>query len=312
MKVVVTGGTGFIGRPLVSLLLSGGHEVTVLTRRPSAVVPPGARAVVWPAGEEGKSLFPNGDTGPNWREALEGAGAVVNLAGESIASRRWNRRQKDRIVNSRVLGTRMLVDAIAGLKQKPEVLISSSAVGYYGWTGDGEITESAGPGRDFLSSVCVDWEREALRAESADLRVVLLRTGIVLAKDGGSLPRMLLPFRLFAGGPMGSGKQWMPWIHRDDLLSLIVFLMENERARGPVNAVAPEPVRNRDFCRALAGMLRRPCRLWVPGPVLKIILGEMAAPLLLNGQRAVPAKSLELGFDFRYGDLKSALGAILS
>ncbi|MHB8158347.1 MAG: TIGR01777 family oxidoreductase [Desulfocucumaceae bacterium] len=310
MKVVITGGTGFIGKPLVSLLLDRGHEVTVLTRNSSSSLPSGAKAAVWTATTSQKML-PGGKYSP-WLEALEGARAVVNLAGEPIASRRWDREQKERIFNSRVSVTGALVEALTQIEQKPEVLISGSAVGYYGWSGDKVVVETASPGRDFLSQVCVAWEKEALRAQSEDLRVVFLRTGIVLANDGGALPRMLLPFRLFAGGPIASGKQWMPWIHRDDMLSLIIFLIENKNSFGPVNAVAPNPVTNYDFSRTLARVLKRPSWLPVPGPILSLALGEMANSLLLNGQRVIPAKALDLGFKFKYAKLETALEAILS
>ncbi|MGC7847530.1 TIGR01777 family oxidoreductase [Desulforudis sp. 1088] len=315
MKVVVTGGTGFIGRPLVASFLDRGDEVTVLTRSKTGRLPAGVKAVTWPAGgpaasgEEGG--IPPGEAESRWWEALDGADAVVHLAGESIAARRWTPEQKERIRESRVQGTRVLVETLARVKRRPGVLVSGSAVGYYGPRGDEELTEADAPGQDFLSEVCTAWEREARQAEILGMRVVLLRTGMVLERDGGALPRMLLPFRWFAGGPFGSGRQWMSWIHRDDLVSLIRFLIANKEARGPVNAVAPNPVTNLAFARTLGRMMRRPSRLAVPRALLRLALGEMAEALLLSGQRAVPARALELGFSFKYAELETALQAIL-
>ncbi len=325
MKVVVTGGTGFIGRPLVASFLDKGAEVTVLTRSGAGRLPAEVKAATWPAGttKPGEVLqrSPSGGGfaggGPperaesRWWEALDGADAVVHLAGESIAARRWTREQKARIRESRIQGTRVLVDALARVERKPRVLISGSAVGFYGPRGDEELTEADAPGQDFLSEVCTAWEREARQAELLGMRVVLLRTGTVLERDGGALPRMLLPFRWFAGGPFGSGRQWMSWIHRDDLVGLIHFLIENEEARGPVNAVAPNPVTNLVFARTLGRVMRRPSRLAVPGPLLRLALGEMAEALLLSGQRVLPAAALALGFRFRYPELEPALRAIL-
>jgi uncharacterized protein (TIGR01777 family) len=195
--------------------------------------------------------------------------------------------------------------------RRPAVLVSGSAVGYYGDGGDRELTEEAGPGSDFLARVCVAWEGEARRAEALGLRVVLLRTGMVLAQDGGALPRMLLPFRLFLGGPLGSGAQWMSWIHRDDLVGLIRFLLEMPDARGPFNGVAPRPVTNREFSRVAGRVLGRPSWLPAPPALLRLALGEMADALLLAGQRAVPARALALGYRFRYAELEPALRAVL-
>lgn len=322
MKVVVTGGSGFIGRHLTESLLSQGHAVTVLTRSPKPRLPGGAAAVVWPGektNEPGHSRPGHGPEAvnsipadvPGWRRVLEGADAVVNLAGEPIAAKRWNASQKERILHSRVRSTRALIDALGEVRQKPRVLISGSAVGYYGPRGDEEVIESDGPGRDFLSGVCTAWEESALRAEKLGIRVVLLRTGLVLGADGGALPRLLFPFRIFAGGRLGSGRQWMPWIHMEDMVGIINFTISNDKARGPVNAAGPNPETNYHFSRIIGRVIRRPSRLPVPGPALRLLLGEMAGPLLLSGQRALPARALDLGYRFRHRELEPALRSIL-
>lgn len=314
MKIVIAGGTGFIGQALTRALLDGGHEVAVFTRTGASRLPPGVKAVRWPADnwpEDGSAGAGGLSSQAPWMESLMGAEAVVNLAGESIAAKRWTPEQKQRIRDSRVKSTRTLADALERLSHPPRILVSGSAVGYYGPGGDEELDETAPPGNDFLSRVCREWECEAKRAEALGGRVVLLRTGLVLGPNGGALPKMLLPFRLFAGGPVGSGRQWMPWIHLDDLISLIRCVLENDQARGPVNGTAPAPVTNREFSRTLGQVLRRPS--WLPAPAfaLRLILGEMAEALLLSGQRAVPKKALELGFGFQYPELEPALRNIL-
>ncbi|RJX19366.1 MAG: TIGR01777 family protein [Desulforudis sp.] len=306
MRVIVTGATGFIGRPLVTSFLADGDEVTILTRGRPSRTPDPVRTVVWPTGAGGPE-----EVDAAWWESLDGADAVVHLAGEPIAARRWTPEQKECIHQSRVQGTRTLVEGLARVKQRPRILVSSSAVGYYGPRGDEEVTEDELPGGDFLSQVCVAWEQEARRAESLGVRVVLLRTGIVLERDGGALPRMLTPFRSFVGGPIGSGRQWMSWVHRDDLVGLIRFAIGNKAVRGPLNAVAPNPKTNRDFSRTLGRVMGRPAWAPVPGPLLRLVLGEMAEALLLTGQRVVPAKAMELGFRFQHPELKASLRAIL-
>ena len=242
---------------------------------------------------------------------LEGADVVINLAGESIAARRWNPAQKRRIRESRLHATGALVEAISRCQAPPKVLISGSAVGYYGPCGDETVTEQFSPGRDFLSEVCRQWEDEALRAEGYGVRVVLLRTGLVLGRHGGALPRMLLPFRLFLGGPLGSGRQWVSWIHIEDVVGLIRYLMEHPHASGPFNVTAPEPRRNREFCCIVARVLHRPCWFPAPAPALRLVLGEMADALLLSGQKAIPQRALDLGYNFRYVDLARALEDLL-
>lgn len=301
MRVVVAGGTGFIGSALVETLRRDGHEVVVLTRRAGLSLPEGVRAEAWDARTPGP-----------WRRVLAGADAVVNLAGESIAARRWTPAQKRRILESRVHATRALVDALAEAEPRPRVLVGGSAVGYYGPRGDEEVTEAEPAGDDFLARVCVAWEQEARRAEDLGVRVALLRTGVVLGRGGGALPRLVLPFRLFLGGPLGSGRQWVPWIHRDDLVDLIRFLIGRPDAAGPFNGTAPRPVTQAELCRALAAVLRRPCWLPAPAPLLRLALGEMADALLLSGQRAVPARAQALGFRFRYPDVADALRDLLA
>jgi uncharacterized protein (TIGR01777 family) len=303
VKVVVAGGTGFIGRPLVEALLLRGWQVTVLSRSAAPALPAGVRAARWDGGVAGAGA---------WRDAVAQADAVVNLAGESIGAGRWTAERKRRILQSRVGATRALVEAMvaAGLPQVPRVLVSASAVGFYGPRGDEPVTEDAGPGSDFLSRVCVAWEAEARRAAGRGVRVALPRIGLVLAADGGALPRMALPFRLFAGGPLGSGRQWVPWIHREDLVALLLLLITEPAAHGPVNAVAPEPVTGREFARALGRALRRPSWLPAPAAALRLLLGEAADGLLLSGQRALPRKAEALGYRFRHPTLAGALAAI--
>lgn len=300
MKIVVAGGTGFLGRPLADELAGGGHRVVLLSRSSGdgRGAPNAPRTVAW---------TPDGTTGV-WAAAVDGADAVVNLAGESIAARRWTPAQKERILNSRVLATRSLVEAITHAATPPAVLVSGSAVGYYGPCGDEILTEDAPAGRDFLAGVTVRWEEEARRAESSKTRVVRLRTGIVLARDGGALPKMLPPFWFGAGGPIGSGQQYWPWVHRDDWVKLARFAIESTSATGPLNVTAPAPVANAEFAKALGRAMHRPAFMPTPGFALKLLLGEMAEGLLLSGQRAVPAKAERLGFTFAYPRLEAALG----
>lgn len=298
MRVVVTGATGLVGLPLVRRLLAGGHEVVVLSRQAAPQLPAGAVALRWPQPRD-------------WRAALDGADGVVHLAGESLAARRWDAAHKERIRRSRIDSTAALVAAMTASARPPRSLICASAVGYYGPCGDQQLTEADGPGTDFLARLCVDWEAAALAAEPAGVRVCLLRTGLVLAADGGGLPRLAAAFRGFAGGPLGNGRQWVSWIHRDDLVELIAWLLVTEPARGPVNAVAPSPQTNADFARQLGRALRRPC--WLPAPAfaLRLALGEMADAMLLAGQRVLPQRALALGYEFRHPELAGALASLL-
>jgi uncharacterized protein len=302
MKIVIAGGTGFLGQPLVAALVRDGHDLVVLTRGSAGSPQGGTRAVTWD---------PNGEIGP-WGADIDGAGAVINLAGESIAGRRWSAAQKQRILDSRVRATRSLAAAIRGAAAPPAVLVSGSAVGYYGPRGDDAATEDAPAGSDFLARVCVEWEHEAMRAASDRTRVTCMRTGIVLEKDGGALPQMLPPFRFGAGGPVGSGRQYWPWIHRADWIALVRWAMVSPAAAGALNATAPRPVTNAAFARALGRAMHRPAFMPAPGFALRLLLGEMADALLLSGQNAVPAKAERGGFQFQYPDLDDALRAIFA
>jgi uncharacterized protein (TIGR01777 family) len=252
---------------------------------------------------------PDGTAGP-WAPAIDGAGAVINLAGESIAARRWTTAQKNRILESRVQATRSLVEAIGKAAAPPRVFVSGSAVGYYGPLGGEVVTEEARQGHDFLARVCVAWEAEAQKASSDRTRVVCVRTGVVLEKDGGALPQMLPPFRFGVGGPIGSGRQYLPWIHRDDWIAMVKWAIATAAAAGPINATAPAPETSRAFAQALGRALHRPAFMPAPAFALRLLLGEMADALLLSGQRAVPAKAQHLGFTFRYSQLDDALRAI--
>jgi uncharacterized protein len=301
MKIVIAGGTGFLGQPLAHALATDGREVVVLTRRSPA--PPAtreARFVTW---------RPDSDGGA-WTAEIDGAGAVVNLAGESIAARRWSNAQKARILDSRVQATRSLAGAVRAAPRPPLAFVSGSAVGYYGPLGDEIATEAKPAGSDFLATVCAKWESEAVHGARAASRVACIRTGLVIEKDGGALPRMVLPFRLCAGGPLGSGRQYLPWIHRDDWIALVRWAIDTPAASGPINATAPHPVTSTEFSRALGRALHRPSFMPAPAFALRLALGEMAEALLLSGQRAVPEKAQLLGFRFRYAQLDQALGAI--
>jgi len=300
MKFVIAGGTGLIGSALCSALLEKGHSLTVLTRSPVTSMP---------ASNKKWRTWNPPSPGP-WEEAVDGADAVVNLAGEPIAAKRWSETQKKKIRSSRIDTTRALVAAIAKASKKPGLLLNASATGYYGPRGDEVLTEESPPGNDFLARVCVEWEGEAKKAEDHGVRVIRLRTGIVLARGGGALAKMAPPFKFFAGGPLGSGKQWLSWIHIEDEVGLIVFLLEHPEARGPINSVAPNPVTMKVFCQTLGQVMRRPCWAPVPAFVLRLALGEMAE-MLLTGQRVAPAAAQRLDYKFRYPALHEALNACM-
>jgi len=302
MKIVIAGGTGFLGRPLAGSLAADGHDVVVLTRGHDAVRAVHLRAVPW---------APDGAVGA-WGSEVDGAGAVINLAGESIAAKRWTAAQKQRIADSRMRATRSLATAIRAARTPPPVLVSGSAVGYYGPLSDQPATEETAPGTDFLARVCVQWEDEAMAAAGDRTRVVRIRTGLVLERDGGALPQMLPPFRFGAGGPVGSGRQYWPWIHRDDWIALVRWAIQTRMVSGPLNVTAPHPVTSADFARALGRAMHRPAFMPAPAFALRLMLGEMADALLLSGQNAVPAKALREGFQFRYSDLDAALAAIFA
>ena len=295
MQIGLAGATGFLGTPLVRALAADGHGLVLFTRRPQRRT--GVREVEW---------HPDGTVGA-WAGALDGLDAVINLAGESIAGRRWTPARKAALTESRLLVTRSLTTAIARTGRPPRTLVSGSAVGYYGPRGNELVTESDPAGDDFLARLAADWEHEAQAVEAVGTRVILLRTGLVLARDGGALAPMLLPFKLGLGGPMGTGDQFWPWIHRDDWIALVRFLLAHPSASGPVNATAPTPVTNATFAHTLARVLHRPALLRVPAFALRALMGEMADALIVKGQRVIPARALEMGFQFEYGELEPAL-----
>ena len=292
MKVVIGGANGLIGSELGRALRARGDEVVPLVRKPRE---PGE--VKW----DGRSL-PAG--------ALDRAEAAVNLSGANIGARRWSEAYKKEIVDSRVESTRAFVEAMRAARSRPRVFVNASAVGAYGGRGDEELTEESARGADFLAGACKQSEMEALRAEELGVRTVLLRTGVVLARQGGALKQMLPPFKAFVGGPIGKGKQWFPWIHMADEVGVILWALDGT-VRGPVNSVAPNPVRMKEFAQALGTALHRPALFPVPALVLRLGLGEMAE-VLLEGQRAVPRKALNGGYRFRYGELDAALRDLLA
>lgn len=300
MKALVTGATGFVGPRLLRLL----DQPTVLTRNPE-------RAAASIGHLAGRFVHWDPMEGPPPPEAFEGIDVVFHLAGESVAEGRWTPQQKNKIRDSRVIGTRHLVAGMTRTEAGPQALISASAVGYYGDRGDEELTESAPPADDFLADVCIAWEKEAAAAADRGIRVVTARTGIVLGAGGGALGKMLTPFRLGAGGPLGSGKQWMPWVHVADLARLYVHAAETSTVAGPMNAVAPNPVRNSEFTKTLAKQLRRPAFLPAPYFGLRLAFGEFAQ-VLFASQRVLPKVALESGFVFQYPLLAEALRDILS
>lgn len=280
MKIAVIGGTGFVGKALCENLARQGHRVSALSR----------------------------DRGP-WPAAIDGADAVVNLAGESIADGRWTAGRKRALYDSRILTTRAIVAMMSGAKVRPKILVNASAVGYYGNAGDRECEEPSPAGRDFLAKLCLDWEAEAAKAEGFGARVIFLRLGVVLGPGGGALAKMIPPFKLFAGGPLGSGNQWMSWISRDDVIGLIQHILSGDLS-GPVNAVSPRPATNKDFSAALGRALHRPSWIAAPAFALRLALGEMAG-MLLAGQRVIPARALKSGYVFKHPDIDSALRSIL-
>ncbi len=303
MKIVIAGGSGFLGSALLRKLVEIRHSVILLSRAPDSVrskLPPSVQIEQWDAASVG-----------GWAAHVEQADAVINLTGESIAGKRWTTKQKGRILSSRINSTRAIVEAIGKATKKPMALVNQSAVGYYGNVEYGEVTEDHLRGLDFLSDVAEKWEKEALKAEAFGVRVVLPRTGIVLDKSAGALQKMLVPFKLYFGGPLGSGHQWFPWIHLEDEIGALIFAAENHNLRGPVNLAAPESVTMKQFCQALGKAVKRPSWAPVPGIALKILLGEMAGSLLLGGQKIVPAKLLEAGYKFHFPKLDEALHNIL-
>ncbi|WP_392891258.1 TIGR01777 family oxidoreductase [Pseudomonas migulae] len=298
MHILLTGGTGLIGRQLCRHWLSQGHRLTVVSRTPEKV------AKICGADVRGIALF--ADLG---QEPLD---AIINLAGAPIADRPWTSRRKALLWSSRITLTETMLAWLETREQKPQVLISGSAVGWYGDGGERELTEQSPPViDDFASQLCIAWEETAQRAEAMGIRVIFVRTGLVLSAEGGFLSRLLLPFKLGLGGPLGSGRQWMPWIHIKDQIALIDFLLHQKNASGPYNACAPKPVRNREFAKTLGSVLHRPAFMPMPALALKVGLGELSL-LLLGGQKALPARLLEAGFTFQFTDLRAALDDLSS
>ena len=298
MHILLTGGTGLIGRQLCRHWLSEGHSLTVWSREPEKV------AKI--CGPKVRGISRLEDIG---QETVD---AIINLAGAPIADRPWTTKRKALLWSSRITLTEHLLAWLETREQKPDVLISGSAVGWYGDGGERELTEESAPViDDFASQLCIAWEETAQRAEALGIRVILVRTGLVLSADGGFLSRLLLPFKMALGGPIGNGRQWMPWIHIDDQIALIDFLLHQKNASGPYNACAPKPVRNSEFAKTLGAVLHRPAFMPMPALALKVCLGELSL-LLLGGQKAMPVRLLEAGFTFRFTDLRAALDDLSS
>lgn len=302
MKFVITGGTGFIGSYLLHYLVKESHSVVLLTRSSSRsyrITAPGVRYVTW-----------DPYTAGTWREEIDGADIVINLVGKNVVEQRWNEKAKQEIYDSRIIPTKLLVDAIGRTKRKPALLLSASAVGFYGDRDIETITEASASGNDYLAYVVREWEGAAYRAEQFGVRVTTFRTGLVLAKDGGMIAKLLLPFKLYVGGPIGNGKQFLPWIHIDDVVRGMLYPAVNNDFHGPYNLVSPAPVTMKDFASIFGQMLHRPSWVPVPSFVLTAMFGE-GGKVILSGQRAVPKKLLSAGFQFAYSDLKTALKNLL-
>ncbi len=293
MKILITGASGLVGKELQKSFAEKGYEMLLASRSE----PKDDNHIQWTI-----------DEGFAEPEKLEGVDVVVHLAGENVSGGiRWTDEKKKAIRDSRVLGTRNVVDAISKLKKKPHTFIASSAIGFYGERGDEEVTESSAAGDNFLAGVCKEWEAESRRAEDAGIRTVLLRTGIVLSKDGGALGTMLTPFKLGVGGVVGSGKQWMSWISMDDEIAIIKYAIENENIRGAVNAVAPNPVTNEEFTKTLGEVLYRPTFIPLPEFAVSMIFGEMGDALLLASTKVMPKRLEDAGFEFKFPNLKEAV-----
>lgn len=306
MRVFVTGGTGLIGTRLVRQLLGRGDEVAVLTRRPAEAATrfgPGCTVV------EGDPMQVGG-----WMDSVGDCDAVINLAGENVFNRRWKEGFKKLLYDSRIDTTRHVVEALLQARRRgsgrPRTLVNASAIGYYGPHGDEELTEDSPPGSDFLAHLCVEWEKAAGLVEGEGLRCALVRVGVVLDKEGGALAKLLTPFKLFVGGRAGSGRQWMSWIHHEDMVGLFLLALDNAAATGPLNGTAPNPVTNRDFSTALGHALHRPSFMPTPGLALRVLLGEVAN-VITAGQRVLPKKAMGLDYHFKYATVDTALRQLL-
>ena len=306
MRVLITGGTGLIGSELTNNLCADGHDVIILSRSGTSdtFLPSRAQLVKW-----------DGRTAEGWGRLVNEVDAIVNLAGESISganpvSGRWTAARKRRIVDSRVQAGQAIVQALKGATKRPQVLVQASAVGYYGPHGDEPVTEDTAPGNDFLADVCKQWEASVAGVEALGVRLAVVRTGVVLSSGGGALPFMALPFRYFVGGPPGSGKEYVPWIHEEGQINAIRFLLEHQSMRGAYNVCAPKPVTNADFSKAIGRALRRPSYMPAPEFAIRLVLGEFAT-LIVDGQRQIPRRLQQSGFRFQYEDVDTALKDLL-
>src|SRR3990172_1833478 len=300
MNIILTGGTGLIGNAIARELSGRGHSIVLLSRSGKESDNPQIRTVQWDAENQGP-----------WTEMIPSADAIINLAGESVGAGRWTKKQKQRIFQSRVNATNTLVRAIGAVTKKPAVLINASAVGYYGHVDEGDVIESNPPGKDFLAETTVAWETAARKAEQHGVRVVMIRTGFVIAANAPAFRKMSLPFKLFAGGPFGSGNQWFPWIHIEDVVRGYLYALETPSLSGPVNLASPNSIRVRELARELGKALHRPTILPAPAFGLKVLLGEMS-DLLLKGQRVIPDALTKKGFIFRFPNLTEALEDVVS
>ncbi|MDH4220055.1 MAG: TIGR01777 family oxidoreductase [Candidatus Aminicenantes bacterium] len=302
--MIITGGTGFIGRPLSQRLNNKGYEVICLTRNASTA------KEKW--GNRVKFVDWNGRNAMGWGGYAEGASAIINLAGDNIAAGRWNEKKKQRIIQSRLHAGEAVVKAVKSVKKKPGVVIQASAIGFYGNRGDELLDESASSGEGFLAEVTRKWEASTQDVETEGVRHVVIRTGMVLGADGGALVRLVQPFRFFLGGPVGNGEQWNSWIHLEDVTQSILFLMERSDLSGIFNLTAPQPLKNKDFCHEIGEVLGRPSWLPVPGLFLKLLFGELAKETLLSGQRVCPKRLEDSGYGFIFPEAKKALKDILA
>ena len=307
MRVFFTGATGLVGRRIVRRLDERGDQAVVLSRHAAH-----ARDLF---GDNATVVEGDPMRQGDWMKAVADCDAVIHLAGENVFARRWNADFKKLLHDSRILSTQHVVEALRRQPMRADgqakALVNASAIGYYGPQGDEELAEESEPGSDFLAQLCIEWEQTARAAESSGVRVAFVRVGVVLDKEGGALAKLLTPFRLFAGGPVGSGRQWMSWIHFDDLVNLFLFVVDNAQARGALNGTAPNPVTNREFSKALGRVLHRPSFVWTPQFALRVVLGEVA-DIVATGQRVLPKRALDLGYSFQHPMLDAALAHILA
>ena len=302
MRIVLAGGSGFLGSALADRLTGSGHDVAVLSRSSARTSGAAVNRVPW---------IPDGTSGA-WASVIDGADAVVNLAGAGIADKRWTATRKRELVSSRLDSTRSLVAAVAAARARPSVFIQNTAVGYYGFAhGDEPLDERSAPGDDFLARLCVDWEAAAAPVTGLGCRLVVARTGVVLARDGGALPKMMLPFRFFVGGRMGSGRQYLSWIHIDDWVAMVAWALASDTLTGAVNATAPEPTTNTELTHAIGAALHRPSLIPAPAFALRLVVGELADAALLGGQRVLPRRAEQLGFTFKHGEVLKAVGSLV-